>query len=225
MLKRIKESSANKSGIYSLLNAEAGRNIVILGNGPSLHQMEFDKITNPIFIGINGSALIAKEQGFKEQYYVLSDLRFVNDPLKMDILKNNLDSNTKIIVRSELEAKVKAELKQEILTTRALGRDGFSDDLTKGYYFGCTTTMLALQLASYIGGNNIFLCGVDLKYDFAKPRFYEESKIHTIDNFSCVQIHNIRNAYKHLKENNINLFHCSPNSLIKPYLPYYELSK
>lgn len=221
-VKLIREIS-NSSDVKALAKVEAGRDIVILGNGPSLREMNFDKLSDPVFIGLNGSALIADEKNIKEKYYVLSDLRFVKDKAKLSILKNNLNSDTKIVIRKELFNYVKGELENDLYPIRSLGRDGFSLDIKKGFYFGCTTVMLALQLANYLGGKRIFLCGVDLNYDPLMPRFYKEDKVHGIDNFSCVQIHNIRESFKLLKQIGVELFNCSSNSLLKPYLPYYEM--
>ena len=212
-----------KINIKSLYQAEKGRDIVILGNGPSLREMDFSKLSNPVFIGLNGSALIAEEAGIKEHYYVLSDLRFVKDKTKLGILKDNLCEESKVIARKELINYLSDEITNEQFSVRSLGRDGFSEDMSKGFYFGCTTVMLALQLAYYLGGRRVYLCGVDLKYDPSKPRFYKEDKVHSVDNFSCVQIHNIRNSYKLLKEKGVGLFNCSANSLLKPYIPYYEM--
>jgi hypothetical protein len=211
------------TNIKSLYLAEKGRDIVILGNGPSLRDVDFDKLKNPVFIGLNGSALIAEEKGIKERYYVLSDLRFVKDKAKLGILKSKLCKNSKIVARKELANYLSQEINNEQFFVRSLGRDGFSNDMKKGFYFGCTTVMLALQLAHYLGGGRIFLCGVDLKYDPVKPRFYKEDKVHGVDNFSCVQIHNIRTSYKFLKEKGVELYNCSANSLLMPYVPYYEM--
>lgn len=199
------------------------RQIVILGNGPSLQNMDLTQLQKPILIGLNGSILYTKEKELKDDYYILSDLRFVKDPLKMKMLIDHLPLETKLIIRKELLDYIPKELKQKIYVVRSLGRDGFSSDLSKGFYFGCTTVMLGLQLANYLGGTKILLCGVDLRYDPEKPRFYKEGKVHSVDNFSCVQIHNIRNSYKLLKAKNTELLNCSFNSLLQPYLPYYEL--
>lgn len=220
---KLAKESNSKSAIKGLANIESGRDIVILGNGPSLREMNFEKLSDPVFIGLNGSVLISDEKDIKEKYYVLSDLRFVKDKSKLSILKDNLSTETKIVVRKELFNYLREELDNDLYPVRSLGRDGFSTDVRKGFYFGCTTVMLALQLANYSGGKRIFLCGVDLKYDPLKPRFYKEDKVHSVDNFSCVQIHNIRESFKFFKQRGVDLFNCSSNSLLKPYIPYYEM--
>ena len=206
-----------------LKSAESGKNVVILGNGPSINEMNFSDVKNSVFIGLNGSAIVSRRKGIVEKYYVLSDKRFVQDEAKLGIIKDNVSSKTNIIIRRELFQYLPELNGKRSILVRSLGRDGFSFDLNRGFYFGCTTTMLALQLAAFLGAKNIYLCGVDLKYNMSQPRFYREKKVAEIDNFSCVQIHNIREAYKSLKNTGVNLYNCSPNSLLEPYLPYYDM--
>lgn len=216
-------NSRKKIDVFSLKRAAFGRDVVILGNGPSLTKMNFTELNDPVFIGVNGSAVFSSERNIVDDYYVLSDLRFVSDPLKVQLLKDNLSPYTVLVIRKELEEIVSRELPNRYCVVRSLGRDGFSSDLKKGYYFGCTTVMLALQLSSYISAGSVYLCGVDLRYDPEKPRFYKESTVHSVDNFACVQIHNIRRAYQELRKDGVELFNCSPYSLLRPYTPYYEL--
>ncbi|WP_217449828.1 hypothetical protein [Cupriavidus taiwanensis] len=102
---------------------------------------------------------------------------------------------------------------------RALKRDGYSRDLSAGYHFGCTTTMLAIQLAGYLGCTEIYLLGVDLRYSPEQPRFYAEDEPQLEDSFTSVQIWNIANAYRALESAGIKLFNCSQNSLLRPYVP------
>ena len=211
--------------VKELRGIHAGREIVILGNGPSLREMDFTKLDDPIFIGMNGSAVVANEGGIVEHYYVLSDHRFVKDRFKMDMLKENLGCTSTLVVRKELEPIVSAELGQPLVGVRSLGRDGFSHDLSRGFYFGCTTVMLGMQLADYIGGKRIYLCGMDLRYVSGQPRAYREKIVHSVDNFSCVQIHNVRLAFKSLASKGVSVFNCSEESLLRPYMPYYDLKK
>ena len=209
--------------VLNLKGEYESRDVVILGNGPSLNDVDFSKFNNPIIIGLNSSILITKEKQIKNDFYVLTDTRFVSNKEKINHLNNFLERDIPLVIRAELVDLIPNDFEKNTYLIRSLGRDGFSFDLRKGFYFGCTTVMLALQLAVYIGGKNIYLCGVDLFYNKEKLRFYKESIPSEVDNFSCVQIHNIRSAFKQLKEKNVNVYLCSLNSLLRPYIPYYEL--
>ena len=65
---------------------------------------------------------------------------------------------------------------------------------------------------------------MDLKYDGTNPRFYKEDIVQEFDSFTSLQILNVRNAYLELKKKDINLFNCSKNSLLYPYLPYINFN-
>ena len=161
--------------VLNLKGEYESRDVVILGNGPSLNDVDFSKFNNPIIIGLNSSILITKEKQIKNDFYVLTDTRFVSNKEKINHLNNFLERDIPLVIRAELVDLIPNDFEKNTYLIRSLGRDGFSFDLRKGFYFGCTTVMLALQLAVYIGGKNIYLCGVDLFYNKEKLRFYKES--------------------------------------------------
>lgn len=209
--------------IKGLKNREVGKDIYIVANGHSANNKDvIDKLKGNVVIGMNATPLLTQKYGLHIDYYTVSDERFLRDKEKHKIATEMLHDHTVRVFRSEL---IKHDAPTYIDSTyyvRSLGRDGFSFNLANGFYFGCTTTMFSIQLASYLGAKNIYLVGVDLQYPRDKPRFYAEREPAPIDNFTCVQIKNIRDAYKKLKYKNIGLFNCSKNSLLKPYIPFYE---
>lgn len=212
MIKNIKE----------LKNKEKNKNIYILANAPSVKENDLSLLKNKISIGMNANPLLEKEFGFISKYYVVSDIRFITHPEKKKMALEMLHPDTKRVFRSELKEFDNLKIKNDTYYINSIGANGFSFNLEKGYYFGYTTTMLALQLAAYLGVKNIFLLGMDLKYTKKAPRFYKENKVQEFDNFTSRQIYNVRNAYKILKEKGITLYNCSKNSLLYPYLPYID---
>ncbi|MCF5866929.1 6-hydroxymethylpterin diphosphokinase MptE-like protein [Aeromonas veronii] len=209
--------------IKELKNKELGRDIYIVANGHSANNKDvIDSLKGNTVIGMNATPLLTEKYGLHIDYYTVSDERFLRDKEKFNIATDMLHHSTVRVFRSEL---IKHDAPYWIDKTyyiRSLGRDGFSSNLANGFYFGCTTTMFSIQLATYLGASNIYLVGVDLQYPKDKPRFYAEREPAPIDNFTCVQIKNIRNAYKILQQKNIGLFNCSKNSLLKPYIPFSE---
>ena len=108
---------------------------------------------------------------------------------------------------------------------KSLGRDGISLNLSKGFYFGSTTVMLAIQLAFYMGCKNIYLLGVDFNYIILEEkgediRFYKEDKAQEFDSLLSVQLKNIADSYNVLQKYGVNLYLCSKQSLLRPYIPY-----
>jgi len=206
--------------IKKLKNKEKNKDIYILANAPSIKENDLSFLKDKITIGMNANPLLEEEFGFTSSYYVVSDKRFLNHQQKRLMATSMLHENTIRVLRSELKEDDDPKLKNRTYYVKAIGKNGYSFNLSKGYYFGVTTTMLAIQLSSYLGAKNIYILGMDLKYDGKNPRFYKEDKVQEFDSFTSVQIYNVRNAYLVLKEKGVNLFNCSSNSLLYPYLPY-----
>jgi len=208
------------NNIKSLKGKERGKDIYILANAPSIKKENLSLLRDKVSIGMNANPLLEQEFGFISQYYVVSDKRFINHPDKRKMCTEMLDKSTIRVLRAELEEDDDRNIQNKTYYARVLGKNGFSMNLNKGYYFGVTTAMLAVQLASYLGAKNIYILGMDLKYDGSNPRFYKEEDVQEFDSFTSVQIMNVRNAYLELKDKNINLYNCSKNSLLYPYLPF-----
>jgi len=212
------------SKIKKLKNLELGKDIYILANAPSIKKENLSLLKNKISIGMNANPLLEKEFGFTSEYYVVSDKRFLNHPIKRQMATTMLSKNTIRVLRSELKEDDEISLSKETYYIEVIGKNGFSFNLNKGYYFGVTTTMLAIQLATYLGAKNIYILGMDLKYNGESPRFYKEDEVQEFDSFISVQISNVRNAYLELKKNNINLYNCSKKSFLYPYLPFISFT-
>lgn len=209
--------------IKDLKNIEKGKSVYILANGPSVLKENLNLLKDKIVIGMNASTLLESKFDFKTKYYVCSDIRFLTHPEKSHYATSQLDPSTLRILRKELRS-VDSYEKNPTFYIKALERDGFSTDLNVGYYYGCTTTMLAIQLAYYLGAKNIYLLGVDLKYSTSQPRFYKEKSFQIDDSFTSVQIHNIKKAFNFLNENDIKLFNCSEFSYLRPYIGYVDFN-
>jgi len=206
--------------IKNLKNKEYGKDIYIIANGHSADDIDtIDKLKGKVTIGMNATPILSQKYGFELDYYTVSDERFLKSKEKHDIATNMLSDNTIRVFRSELKKYDSHKMIDKTYYIRALGRDGFSFNLANGFYFGCTTTMLSIQLAAYLGAHNIYLIGVDLQYPSDQPRFYSEKNPAPVDNFTCVQIRNIRDAYLKLKEKGSNVYNCSSNSYLVPYIP------
>lgn len=204
-----------------LLNCEKGKRCFILANGPSLREHNLALLKKELVIGMNASTILEKEYYFFQKYYVLSDLRFLNNPLKRRIATSDLSPETVRILRSDLYDYDDKSLKNITYYVKSIGRDGFSDNISKGFYFGCSTTLLAIQLAATLGCDNIYILGLDLSnYINSKIRFYQEDIVQEYDLYISTQIFNICKAYNELCKKNIKIYHCNKKSLISPYLPF-----
>lgn len=181
-------------------------------------------LKDELTIGINASTLLEKDFGFVQNYYCISDLRFLNHPKKRSLGTTELSDSTVRVLRKDLRDYDEAALRDRTHYVDHLERDGFSENLRVGFFYGCTTTMLAIQLAYYLGCSEVYLLGVDLRYGVESPRFYPEGKAQLEDSFTSVQIWNIANASRVLKQRGRRLYNCSEHSLIRPYLEYLSFA-
>ena len=209
----------------SIKGIEKGRRAFILGNGPSIANENLGKLKGELVIGMNASTILEKEFGFFQSYYCITDSRFLNHPEKRQWGTNEINKNTIRVLRKDLIELDDPDLKRTTYYTPHLKRDGFSSNIEIGFYYGCTTTMLAIQLAAHLGCSEIYLLGVDLRYRPESPRFYKENNPQLEDAFTSVQIWNIANAAKVLSDSGLSLISCSEKSLLRPYLPYVNLKE
>lgn len=214
----------NVKKVGSLKNKVRGRRVFILANGPSILKENLKCLENEIVIGMNASTILEEQFGIFSQYYVCSDARFLMHPDKSKYAKQLLHADCIRVLRADLQSHDDLNYQDRTMYINPLKRDGFSKDLTVGYNYGCTTTMLALQLAYYLGAKEIYLLGVDLKYSADQPRFYEEKDFQIDDSFTSIQMYNILNARDVLKSQNIALYNCSEFSYLRPYMGYEPFS-
>lgn len=207
-----------------LKNKEIGKRCFILCNGPSINNHNLNLIKNEVIIGMNASTLLEGEYDFISNYYVVSDLRFISHPEKSKFASTMLNPFTKCVFRKEIEDQPENTSPNDKYYIDAISRDGFSKNLVAGYFFGCTTTMLAIQLAYFIGIKDVYLLGCDLKYSKKSPRFYHEEAVQIEDSFTSVQISNLLNASKIFETEDRHIYHCNEKSFLNPYIDYKDFN-
>jgi hypothetical protein len=203
-----------------LKGREKGKRGFILANGPSISEYDLAVLKGEIVIGMNASTILEESHGFVSTYYTISDSRFLKNPEKYGLGTARLNERTIRVLRAELEALDDPGLGDRTFYVKALTRDGFSSNLANGYYYGCTTTMLAMQLAFHLGLVEVYLLGCDLRYSGIQPRFYEEKDVEIEDSFTSVQIMNIARAASVMEASGVRVYGCSPRSFLRPYLRY-----
>jgi len=207
-----------------LRHREQGKRVFILANGPSLKDEDLSRLQGEIVIGMNASTMLEEPFGFVSKYYALSDARFISAPEKRPWATTKLSEGTVRVVRSDLRAYDDASFESRTFYTQAISRDGFSRNLSHGFHYGCTTTMLALQLAYHLGSREIYLLGCDLRYPEESPRFYSEENPQLEDAFTSVQLANIVRAAIEIERDGGRVVNCSDRSFLRPYLPFRKLA-
>lgn len=204
----------------ALRNRELGRRIFILANGPSVIDEDLSLLKDEVVIGMNASTMLESRFGFSSKYYVLSDARFLRATDKRAWACEKLSPTAHRVVRADLRPEDDPALEARTTYIAPLSRDGFSRNLAGGYFYGCTTSMLAIQLAWHLGARDVYILGCDLRYPEENPRFYSESEPQLEDAFTSVQLSNIVNAASLFERDGRQLVNCSSRSFLRPYLPF-----
>lgn len=160
----------DRNEIKKLRGKFKGERCFILGNGPSLNKVDFSLIENEYTFGVNGIFYKTKECGFKPTFYVVEDKAVMEDNL--DEI-NAYDCQYKIFpthYRTKIKNKKNAlffKMNTGFYRKESpnFGIPRFSTDASKRLYCGQSVTMINLQLAFYLGFDEVYLLGMDFSYD------------------------------------------------------------
>lgn len=166
--------------IRKFKNIHAGERCFIVATGPSLTYEDLDKIKNEITFGVNSICLSYDKTDFRPTYFGVVDYD-VYQKLKdsTDLIRNNNVFVSKKIDKSENRKKDwnvlpidkyyhwYETLYKNIYTAR------FSNNASRLLYDSNTVTYIMIQLAAYMGFNEIYLLGVDCNYKQERKRFID----------------------------------------------------
>jgi hypothetical protein len=136
----------------------AGCRCVVIGNGPSLKQMDLRRLDDEFTFGLNRIYLMKDELAFDTTFYVAIN-RFVLSQFGGEIGRLQ---GLKFLNWSYRDERFTDTSTVYLETKPILRPDG---RLLSGYYAGGgTVTLLALQLAYFMGFSEVLLIGVDHSY-------------------------------------------------------------
>jgi hypothetical protein len=146
---------SSKRNLAKLRNVHKGQRCFIIGNGPSLRDLDLSKLRNEFTFGLNRIYLLFPELGFNSTYFVsINDLviqQFASDIQGLPIPKF-------LAWRSHHHIQPTQDM--SFLYTSYTGPK-FSGDVTGRVWEGATVTFVALQLAFHMGFDQVILIGVD----------------------------------------------------------------
>ncbi len=153
----------NEKRLSDLKNAYLGKRAFIIGNGPSLNQCDLTLLKDEVTFGVN--SIFLNESGFCPTYYVVEDV-FVAEDRAEQI--NAYSGPTKFFgnyLRYCLD-----DAEDTIWLNVIFRYDDypnfpyFSKNALRKVWTGGTVTYLCLQLAYYMGFDEIYLIGFDHLY-------------------------------------------------------------
>ena len=141
--------------IKSFENKHRGERCFIIGNGPSLRVTDLSKLKNEITFGQNRIYLLFEELGFSTSYYICVN-RLVLSQFSNEINSNILVPKFTVWDQYDIANKI-----NDIHFIFRHNGSGFYSDITKGLWGGGTVTYASMQIAFFMGFENVILVGVD----------------------------------------------------------------
>ena len=133
-----------------------GKRCFVIGNGPSLRQMDLSPLRDEITFGLNRIYLAFPDWGFTTTYLVS-----VNDLVLEQCAEDMKALELPKFVTWRARPWLADDPRVIFLDTDFTGDENFSGDATRRLFEGFTVTYVALQLAFYMGFSEVILIGVD----------------------------------------------------------------
>lgn len=163
-------------------NRHIGKRCFILGNGPSLNHIDINKLRTEICFGVNSIFLMTRSNGFLPMYFVVEDnLVFSENQAEIDAY----EGVTKILPKAYAE---KLESRDSCyvfdMDTSFYNRSDrstfavpqFNCTPEPRFFCGQSVTYINMQLAFYMGFDEVYLVGMDFSY--SKPPSHEQQGNH-----------------------------------------------
>lgn len=145
-----------------LKDRHAGARCFLIGNGPSLSQMDLAPLKDEITFGVNAIFLNYHRMGFRPTYYTVGDAVTAED---RGAEINSLTGSTKFIPHDlAYRLKPAPDLIYINYNRRHNVFPSFSRDASEVIYWGSTTMYICMQLAYHMGIKAVYLIGVDHSY-------------------------------------------------------------
>lgn len=168
---------ANKQKIRNLHNKYKGNRCFIIGNGPSLNNLDITKLNYEYTFAVNGIFYKTDEMGFRPFFYVVED---------QHVIRDNKARISEFVTRENGIKFLPSRFRPLFLNSKGetfylnMNR-GFYDDLSSYYetprfsvdvssniYCGQSVTIVNLQLAYYLGFETVYMIGMDFNYSLPK---------------------------------------------------------
>jgi len=138
-----------------------GKGCFIIGNGPSINQMDLSLLQNYTTFGLNKIFLLFDRIDLNLSYHVAINSYVIQQSARQI---EALSCPSFLSYRRAPNAVRPLEHIYYLMTT---GELAFTNDLEKSLYEGYTVTYVAMQIAYYMGFSSIFLIGVDHNFQYS----------------------------------------------------------
>lgn len=152
-------------------NRHEGERGVLVANGPSLNNMELSFLRHEICIGLNKIFLGFRSFRFYPRYYVAVNRKVIEQSVE------EIKALTAVKFISPKRVDLIGEDALTYLINTVNRPKRFYHDISKGVQEGWTVTFAALQIAFFLGFQEVVIIGMDHRYDYSG----EPNETHVID--------------------------------------------
>jgi hypothetical protein len=149
-------SKINRAKLSQFKDVHKGERCFVIANGPSLKNMNLAPLKDEFTFGMNRIYLLFDQMNF-EVSYLVSINELVLDQFSEDIRRLSMPK----FVNWKCRAKFKDVPETYFLKTKLSLTDNFIDDISMPLSSGGTVTFITLQIAYYMGFNQVILVGLD----------------------------------------------------------------
>lgn len=162
--KSVNLTQENCARVSSLKNKYQGKRCFIIGSSPSIKQFDLFKLNDEYTFTVNRGYMLSENGLMHSSFHVISDIKtFQDQGTKFELMKNFSD---KLFCYAGMKPPVKMDTYYFDYTLSELNKEiAFQEDLTKPLIAYLSVIHFAIQIAYYLGFDEMFLLGVDL--DFA----------------------------------------------------------
>ena len=159
--------SENEKKINALKDKYKGNRCFIIGNGPSLNELDLKKLKGEYTFGVNAIYLNYEKMQFNPTFYVVEDYLVAED--RADEI-NNYDKPKYKFFGTYLDYVLKNDQKTINLNVHITSysqenfKPLFSTDCLRKVGVGGSVTYICLQLAYYMGFDKVYMIGFDHHY-------------------------------------------------------------
>ena len=179
---------ADTAELHRFKDIHAGERCVIIGNGPSLNDLDLARLRNEYTIGVNG-IFYAESLTFPLSYYLVEDTSVMQDNLLSIKAYKAKQKFFPTLYRDSYGKAKAAEGASSGVNYFTMNRGFYADkspnfcvprfstDASQRLFCGQSVTIINLQLAYYMGFSEVYLIGMDFSYTIPDTAVIDEDMI------------------------------------------------
>ncbi|MFA7272965.1 MAG: 6-hydroxymethylpterin diphosphokinase MptE-like protein [Crocinitomicaceae bacterium] len=172
----------DRKRISQLKDKFKGQRCFIVGNGPSLNELDLRLLKDEYSFAVNSIFYKTKEMGYKPTFFAVEDNHIIKDNLKelIDYQCEYMFFPSKFksqIGKRSYRFFANLDYSFYVSSNRFFEKSRFSKDCAKEIFCGQTVTMINFQLAYYMGFTEIYLIGMDFNYEIPESAIVDGTEI------------------------------------------------